>query len=110
MVAQQRWLRYGGWALAVVAVTGWAVVGFYLYVLAAFAASDTRCGEYTRNPQVSGEGAIWVITTGLIWATPFVILVLVRRNRLTIALATIAVLISNVAAISIFTHPAAFCF
>ncbi|MEC3918487.1 hypothetical protein [Nocardia sp. CDC160] len=101
-------LRRGtGWFFGGIAAILWVYpVGAYLLILSALSSADTRCDvESNLHPRLNPGGIPWVIGSGLFWAAPFVVLALVRRNRLTLALAGIASAIS-IAFMAVFLlHP-----
>ncbi|QLY27688.1 hypothetical protein [Nocardia huaxiensis] len=103
-------VRVVGPVLGALAFAGWAAVGAYLFVLANFATADTRCGEFTRTPRIDAEGVSWVLGYGLVWIAPFLVLLLIFRNRLTLILTGIPIVVAAVAVVFLLTHPWSFCF
>ncbi|MFE3188245.1 hypothetical protein ACFXHA_04500 [Nocardia sp. NPDC059240] len=84
--------RVVGWVLGMIAAAAWIYyAGIFLLLISALAVADNRCDtEANAHPQMNPTGIPWVLGSGLLWVTPFAIVALIRRDRITVGLAALA--------------------
>ncbi|HEY3718062.1 MAG TPA: hypothetical protein VGL39_26335 [Jatrophihabitantaceae bacterium] len=96
-------------ALAGTVLAAWTVLAGVVWIVAAFAATDTRCGDATFHPRVGEPAGAFAAVTAFVWAVPFVVGALRRRTVAWTLLAGAALVVSGYFAWCVLANPASFC-
>lgn len=96
-------------ALAGTVLAAWTVLAGVVWIVAAFAATDTRCGDATFHPRVGEPAGAFAAVMAFVWAVPFVVGALRRRTVAWALVAGAALVVSSYFAWCVLANPTSFC-